>query len=76
VPHLEEADEKDEPEFELEYVTWGSAGSAGQTVTYGMADLTVGSWVDLGRRLGKGERELRRVFRRHMYVGAGERGRA
>lgn len=73
MPHLEEADEKDEPEFELEYVTWGSAG---QIVTYEMADLTVGSWVDLGRRLGQGERELRRVFRRHMYVGAGERGRA
>ncbi|KAF8351449.1 Metallo-dependent phosphatase-like protein [Amanita rubescens] len=74
VPHLEEADEEHEPEFELEYVTWG--GEAGEKIYYGMSDLTVGSWVQLGQRLGQGEKQLRRVFKRHMYVGAGDRGRA
>jgi endopolyphosphatase len=74
VPHLEEADEEHEPEFELEYVTWG--GKAGKTIYYGMSDLTVGSWVQLGQRLGQGEKQLRRVFKRHMYVGAGDRGRS
>jgi hypothetical protein len=75
VPHLEEADEEHEPEFELEYVTWGGR-EKGETIYYGMSDLTVGSWVQLGQRLGQGEKQLRRVFKRHMYVGAGDRGRA
>jgi endopolyphosphatase len=36
---------------------------------YGMKDLTIGSWVELGRRLGtKGEKGLRRAFRKYMYL--------
>ncbi|KAK2466218.1 hypothetical protein APHAL10511_001860 [Amanita phalloides] len=66
VQHLEEADEQKEPEFELEYDTQGM---------YGMVDLTIGSWAVLGRELGQGSRRLRRAFRRHMYVGVGDRGR-
>ncbi|KAF8739244.1 hypothetical protein AX14_010407 [Amanita brunnescens Koide BX004] len=65
IPHLDLAGLGRPPIFELEYTTAG----------YGMQDLTVGTWVELGRRLGQGERELRRKFRQHMYVGAGERGR-
>lgn len=65
IPHLDLAGLGRPPIFELEYTTGG----------YGMQDLTVGTWVELGRRLGQGERELRRKFRQHMYVGAGERGR-
>ncbi|KZT74415.1 endopolyphosphatase [Daedalea quercina L-15889] len=39
-------------------------------VPYGLADLTIGSWVDLGRRLAAGtEAKLRKRFRRFMYMG-------
>ncbi len=56
-------------------MTWGGKAEE-ETIYYGMSDLTVGSWVQLGQRLGQGEKQLRRVFKRHMYVGAGDRGRA
>ena len=37
---------------------------------YGLADLTVGSWVDLARRLSnEGEKRVRKRFRRYMYLG-------
>ena len=42
----------------------------GKYVPYGLADRTVGSWVDLGRRLAAGtEAKLRRRFRQYMYMG-------
>ncbi|KAF8897542.1 endopolyphosphatase [Infundibulicybe gibba] len=41
---------------------------------YELPDLTIGSWVDLGRRLGDAKHEkLRRRFRKYMYFG-GEEG--
>ncbi|TFK75900.1 endopolyphosphatase [Pluteus cervinus] len=40
---------------------------------YAMADLTVGSWLELGRRLGdKTETALRKKFRKYMYLGGSE----
>jgi endopolyphosphatase len=37
---------------------------------YGMADLTIPSWVGLARRLGEPSRKkLRRRFKRYMYMG-------
>ena len=40
---------------------------------YEMGDLTVGSWVELARRLGnKTESRLRKRFRRYMYLGGDE----
>ncbi|KAH9843836.1 uncharacterized protein C8Q71DRAFT_793476 [Rhodofomes roseus] len=37
---------------------------------YGLADLTIGSWAGLGRRLAGGtEKALRRRFRGYMYMG-------
>jgi endopolyphosphatase len=37
---------------------------------YGMADLTIPSWVGLARRLGNPSRKkLRRRFRQYMYMG-------
>jgi len=36
---------------------------------YSMADLTIGSWVGLGRRLGaEGHGKLRRRFKKYMFV--------
>ncbi|KAF8621618.1 hypothetical protein AX15_007637 [Amanita polypyramis BW_CC] len=64
VPYLEEANERQEPAFELEYDTSGVMPLG----SYRLQDLTIGSWVEMGRRLGQGrERGLRRAFRRHMY---------
>ncbi|EGO01896.1 hypothetical protein SERLA73DRAFT_49578, partial [Serpula lacrymans var. lacrymans S7.3] len=41
---------------------------------YEMEDLSIGSWVELGRRLGEGKEEkLRRRFKKYMYMG-GEEG--
>ncbi|KAK0468387.1 Metallo-dependent phosphatase-like protein [Desarmillaria tabescens] len=37
---------------------------------YGMRDLTIGSWVELARRLANGkENKLRKRFREFMYIG-------
>lgn len=42
----------------------------GRYAPYEMADLTVGSWAELGRRLGTGgEKRVRRRFRAYMGVG-------
>lgn len=39
-------------------------------VPYEMEDLTIGSWVGLGRRLGRGgDGKLRRQFKKYMFVG-------
>ncbi|KAF9055285.1 hypothetical protein BDZ89DRAFT_13863 [Hymenopellis radicata] len=39
---------------------------------YELADLTVGSWVGLARRLGaEQERKMRKRFRKYMYLGSG-----
>ncbi|KAH7929456.1 hypothetical protein BV22DRAFT_1143330 [Leucogyrophana mollusca] len=41
---------------------------------YGMADLTIPSWIELGQRLGnEEEKKLRKRFRKYMYMG-GEEG--
>ncbi|KAL4075854.1 Endopolyphosphatase [Scleroderma yunnanense] len=40
---------------------------------YGMLDLTIGSWVELGWRIGqKREDQLRKRFRKYLYVGGKE----
>ncbi|KAJ3997021.1 Metallo-dependent phosphatase-like protein [Lentinula boryana] len=40
---------------------------------YGMQDLTIGSWLDLARRLGDiKEKKLRKRFRQYMYLGGTE----
>ncbi|EMD40704.1 hypothetical protein CERSUDRAFT_111287 [Gelatoporia subvermispora B] len=39
---------------------------------YGMADLTIPSWLELARRLGdSAETKLRKRFKKYMYMGAG-----
>ena len=39
---------------------------------YELADLTIGSWIGLGRRLGDGRsRELRKTFERLMFMRMG-----
>ena len=36
---------------------------------YGLLDLTIGSWIGLGRELGDGRsRELRKTFERLMFM--------
>ena len=39
---------------------------------YEMADLTVGSWVKLGRRVGDGAKKVRARFIENMYQGGEE----
>ncbi|KAJ3869568.1 Metallo-dependent phosphatase-like protein [Lentinula novae-zelandiae] len=40
---------------------------------YEMKDLTIGSWLDLARRLGDvKEKKLRNIFRQYMYLGGTE----
>ncbi|KAG6332302.1 hypothetical protein ID866_6786 [Astraeus odoratus] len=40
---------------------------------YGLDDLTIPSWLDLARRIGRGkEKKLRKRFRKYMYVGGDE----
>ncbi|KAH7914346.1 hypothetical protein BJ138DRAFT_1133448 [Hygrophoropsis aurantiaca] len=102
LPKLDEFDERHEPEFELEYLTFpitslhgGDEGTAAMPpiplrnlpkgllktgvteskfAPYEMKDLTIPSWIDLAQRLGKkGEKKLRKRFRRYMYMG-GEAG--
>ncbi|TDL29508.1 hypothetical protein BD410DRAFT_26204 [Rickenella mellea] len=42
----------------------------GRLVPYSMDDLTIGSWVSLGRQLGNPKkRKLRKRFRRYLYLG-------
>ncbi|KAI6003997.1 hypothetical protein EDD15DRAFT_2385097 [Pisolithus albus] len=36
---------------------------------YGMDDLTIPSWVELARRIGKDGGKVRKRFRKYMYVG-------
>lgn len=36
---------------------------------YGMDDLTIASWVELARRIGKDGGKVRKRFRKYMYVG-------
>lgn len=46
------------------------AGKGAKYMPYGLGDLTVGSWVELGRRLAAGtEAKLRKRFRKYMYMG-------
>lgn len=35
---------------------------------YSMTDLTLGSWVELGRRLGQGHKKLQKRFKKYMVV--------
>ncbi|KAH8118273.1 Metallo-dependent phosphatase-like protein, partial [Phellopilus nigrolimitatus] len=43
---------------------------SGRQTPYGMRDLTIGSWLELGRRLGDAKKEkVRKLFRRYMYQG-------
>lgn len=85
MPKLGEYGKESDPEFELEYVTFPlTEGDAPRAVlirgrgqddiaSYGMEDLTIGSWVGLANRLGRGrEKALRKVFREHMYMGGTE----
>ncbi|CCM02492.1 uncharacterized protein FIBRA_04593 [Fibroporia radiculosa] len=47
--------------------------TASKFAPYGLADLTIPSWADLARRLAEGEdKQLRKRFRRYMYMGADE----
>lgn len=39
-------------------------------VSYGMKDLTIGSWLRLGRKLGR-SRKAWKEFQERMYVGVG-----
>jgi len=49
----------------------GEGGS--KYAPYGLADLTIGSWAGLGRRLAAGtEKALRKRFRGFMYMGGDE----
>ncbi|KIY71419.1 endopolyphosphatase [Cylindrobasidium torrendii FP15055 ss-10] len=42
--------------------------SKSKYLPYGMEDLTIGSWVDLARKLSKdGNQKLRKKFRKYMY---------
>lgn len=44
---------------------------SGKYAPYRMEDLTIGSWLKLARKLGKGKNEkLRKKFRKYMYMGA------
>ncbi|PFH52734.1 hypothetical protein AMATHDRAFT_73867 [Amanita thiersii Skay4041] len=81
--NLAKTNGEEEPVYELEYMTFAREGvreeglipgrhlprEIGQYTPYGMRDLTIGSWVLLGQRLGLGrECGLRRAFRDYMYV--------
>ena len=46
-----------------------SSVQKGKYAPYGMKDLTIGSWMGLGRALGDGRREkLRQRFRKYMFM--------
>jgi len=48
-------------------------GRGDKYAPYSMDDLTIPSWIELARRLGDGEnRELRKKFRKYMFMGHGE----
>jgi len=70
MPNIGNADQKDGPEIRLEYVTWksGDGERASRRAPYGMADLTVGSWVELGRQLSSGDEQMQRRFHEYMFV--------
>lgn len=47
----------------------GKTGAKSKYAPYQLADLTIGSWLKLGRKLGdKERRKLRGKFRRYMYM--------
>jgi endopolyphosphatase len=47
--------------------------TASKYAPYKMADLTIPSWLQLARRLGRAKHaKLRKRFRRYMYMGANE----
>lgn len=78
MPRLGKYGKESDPVYELEYVTYptadvgerGDAGVQEGTASYGMEDLTIGSWAALAERLGRGrDKALRREFREHMYMG-------
>lgn len=73
MPDIGKADQTDGPKIRLEYVTWksgdGEEGSrTSRRAPYGMADLTVGSWVELGRELSSGDGKMRERFHEYMFV--------
>ncbi|KAL9712723.1 Endopolyphosphatase [Leucoagaricus gongylophorus] len=69
MPDIGKAGRRDGPEFRLEYVTYKSGDGVGsREAPYGMEDLTVASWVGLGRELGSGDGEVRRRFHEYMFV--------
>lgn len=52
---------------------WNGTRTKSRYAPYRLADLTVGSYVRLARRLGDGSRtKLRKRFRRYMYMGGEE----
>jgi len=68
MPDIGKADQTDGPKIRLEYVTWKSGDGGSRRAPYGMADLTVGSWVELGRELSSGDGKLRERFHEYMFV--------
>jgi endopolyphosphatase len=84
VPELDKADKRQEPKFELEYLSFKAEElyrteliplkrlprQLEKYTPYGMDDLTIGSWVKLASKMGhRKDGELRRKFRQHMYLG-------
>ncbi|KAH6917815.1 endopolyphosphatase [Coprinopsis sp. MPI-PUGE-AT-0042] len=103
IPHLEEADKKHPPTFELEYTTFRPSAlhpspnaSAAELASfvypipldqlpeelrdptvkksrytpYHMKDLTIASWVKLGRKLADEKNvKLRKKFKKYMFAG-------
>lgn len=66
------------PRWEIEYVTYDPSAyptppgmepeEVKRLTPYGMEDLTIGSWVNLGRKLGK-KKKLWKRFEEYMYLG-------
>ncbi|KAF8655288.1 hypothetical protein AX16_003187 [Volvariella volvacea WC 439] len=49
--------------------------TASKFAPYELEDLTIGSWVNLARKIGdRGEKKLRKSYRKYMYLG-GEEGK-
>lgn len=47
-------------------------GRGAKYAPYSLKDLTIPSWVGLGKRLGDGEnKKLRKNFRKYMFMGHG-----
>jgi len=84
VPELDKANERKEPRFELGYLSFKAEElyrteliplkqlprQLEKYTPYGMADLTIRSWVKLASKMGhRKDGDLRRKFRQHMYLG-------